>query len=102
MCFTAHLKTFRNLNHFCEPFFSNKTTNFDCKIILVEKEKEISRNEVIATHLNNYFNYTSKRLNMVCLKEIAYNDPLVNATEKYKNRSSIFKMKSSFKTTQLR
>ena len=68
----------------------------------MEKEKEISRNEVIVTHLNNYFNYTSKRLNMVCLKEIAYNDPLVNATEKYKNRSSIFKMKSSFKTTQLR
>ena len=62
----------------------------------MEKEKVVSRNEVIATHLNNYFNYTSKRLNMVCLKEIAYNDPLVNAIEKYKNHPSIFKIKSSF------
>ena len=29
----------KNFWKFCKPFFSNKTNNFDDKIILVEKEK---------------------------------------------------------------
>ena len=37
---------------FCKPFFSNKTNNFDDKIILVEKGKVVSKNEEIVTHFN--------------------------------------------------
>ena len=39
--------------NFWKPFFSNKT-NFDDKIILVEKG-DVSKNEEIANHFNNYF-----------------------------------------------
>ena len=36
---------------FCRPYFSNQTTNFDGKIILVEKGEVVSKNEEIATDL---------------------------------------------------
>ena len=49
---------------FYKPFFSNKTTNFTDKIILVEKGEVVSKNEEIATHFNNYFNDISKRVNI--------------------------------------
>ena len=30
---------------FCKPFFSNKTTNFNNEIILIEKGEIVSKNE---------------------------------------------------------
>ena len=43
----------KNFWKVCKSFFSNKT-NFDDKIILVEKG-DVSKNEEIANHFNNYF-----------------------------------------------
>ena len=48
---------------FCKTFFSNKT-NFDDKIILVEKGEVVSKNDEIATHFNKYFNNITKDLNL--------------------------------------
>ena len=55
-----HGASSKNFWKFCNPFFLNKTPNFDDKIILVEKEELVSKNEEIATHLNNYFNDITK------------------------------------------
>ena len=76
---------------FYKPFFSNKTTNFDDKIILVEKGEVVSKNEEIATHFNNYFNDITKGLNIKkwCISDKSSDDPLVNAIRKYENHPSI-------------
>ena len=88
---------------FCQPFFSNKTNNFDNKIILVEKVEVISKNEEIATHFNNYFNDITEGLNIKkwCISDYLCDNPLVNAIPKYENHPSIIKIKSSVQTTQL-
>ena len=80
---------------FCKPFFSNKTTNFDDKIILVEKGEVVSKNEEIATHFNNYFNDITKGLKIKkwCISDNLSDDPLVNAIRKYENNPSIIKIK---------
>ena len=49
---------------FCKTFFSNKTINFDDKIIFVEKGEVVSKNDEIATHFNKYFNNITKDLNL--------------------------------------
>ena len=97
-----HGASSKNLWTFSKPFFSNKTTNFDDKIILVEKGA-VSKNEEIATHFNNYFNDITKGLNIKkwCISDKLSDDLLVNAIRKYENHPSIIKIKSSVETTQL-
>ena len=46
----------KNFWIFCTPFFTNKTTNFNHKLILVENGERVSKNDEKATHLNDYFN----------------------------------------------
>ena len=88
---------------FCKPFFSNKTTNFIDKIILVEKGEAVSKNEEIATHFNNYFNDIIKGVNIKkwCISDTLPDDPLVNAIQKYESHPGIIKIKLSVETTQL-
>ena len=55
----------KHMPQFCKAFFSNKTTNFDVKIILVDNLLyQVSKNEEITTHFNNYFIDITKRLNI--------------------------------------
>ena len=98
-----HGASSKNFWKFCKPFFSNKTNNFDDKIILVEKGEVVSKNEEIATHFNNYFNDIDEGLNIKkwCISDKLSNDPLVNAIRIYENHPSIIKIKSSVETTQL-
>ena len=88
---------------FCKPFFSNKTSNFDDKIILVEKWEVVSKNEEIATHFNNYLNDITKGLNTKkwYISDKLSDGRLVNAVRKYQNHPGIIKIKSSAETTQL-
>ena len=97
-----HGASSKNFWKFCKPFFSNKTNNFDDKIILVEKGV-VSKNEKIATHFNNYFNDITEGLNIKkwSISDKLSDDPLVNAIRKYENHPSIIKIKSSVETTQL-
>ena len=85
----AHLlKTFGKL---CKPFFTNQITNFYDKIMLVENEKVVSKNEEIAHLFNTYFNDTTKGLKIERWQysNLPYEDPLVNAIRKYEMRPSI-------------
>ena len=88
---------------FCKPFFLNKATNFDDEIMLVDKGEVVSKNEEIATHLDNYFNDITKGLNIKkwCISDKLPDEPLVNAIRKYETHPSIIKIKSSVETTQL-
>ena len=76
-----HGASSKNFWKFFKPFFSNKTTSFDDKIILVEKGEVVSKDEEIATQFNNYFNDITKRLNIKkwSLSDKLSDDPLVNA-----------------------
>ena len=87
---------------FRKPYFSNETTDFDLKIILVEKEEVISKNEEIATHFYYYFNDITKVLNIkkLSISDELFDYPLKNAIRKYGNHESIIKIKSSVETTQ--
>ena len=98
-----HGASSKNFWKFCKPFFSNKTTNFDDKSILLENVEVVSKNEEIATHFNNYFSDITKRLNITkwCISDKLSDDPLANAIRKYENHPSIIKIKSSVETTQL-
>ena len=89
-----HGASSKNFWKFFKPFSSNKTTNFDNKIILVEKREVLSKNEEIATHFNNYFNDITKGLNVRkrCISDKLSDDPLVNAIRKYENHPSIIKI----------
>ena len=59
-----HDASSKNFWKFCKLFLSNKTNNFDDKIILVEKEEVVSKNEEIATDFNYYVNDITKGLNI--------------------------------------
>ena len=59
-----HDASSKNFWKLCKLFLSNKTNNFDDKIILVEKEEVVSKNEEIATDFNYYFNDITKGLNI--------------------------------------
>ena len=98
-----HGASSKNFWKFCKPFFSDKTNNLDDKIILVEKGEVVSKNEKIATHLNNYFNDITEGLNIKkwSISDKLSDNPLVNAIRKYENHPSIIKIKSSVETTQL-
>ena len=63
--------SFKNFWKFGKPFFSNKTNNFDDKIILVEKREVVSKNEKIKTHFSNYFHDITEGLNIKkwCISE---------------------------------
>ena len=53
-----HGASSKNFCKFCNTFFSSKSTNFDDKIIMLEKGEAVSKNEEIATHFNNSFKGT--------------------------------------------
>ena len=59
-----HGSSSKNFWKFCKPFFTNQITNFDDKIMLVENEKVVSKNEEIAYLFNTYFNDITKGLNI--------------------------------------
>ena len=98
-----HGASSKNFWKFCKPFFSNKTNNFDDKIILVEKGEVVSKNQKKATHFNDYFNDITEGLNSKkwSVSDKFSDDPHVNAIRKYENHPSIIKIKSSVETTQL-
>ena len=62
-----------------------------------------SKNEEIATHVNNYFNDITKGLNIKTffISDKLSDDQLVNAIWEYENHPSVIKIKSSVETTQL-
>ena len=98
-----HDASFKTFLKFCKPVFSNKTTHFNNKIILLEKGEVVSKNEEITTHFNNYFNDMIKGLTIKkwCISDKFSTDTLENAIGKYENHRSIIKMKSFVETTHL-
>ena len=70
-----------NVWKFCKPFFTNQSTNFDDKIMLIENEKVVSQNEEISYLFNTYFNYITKGLNIERWQtsNLTCKDPLVSA-----------------------
>ena len=48
-----HGASSKNFWKFCKLFFSNKTTDFNKKFILVEKGQVVCKNDEIPTHSNN-------------------------------------------------
>ena len=54
--YMPHGPSYKNFWKFCRSFFTNQITNFDDKIMLVEKEKAVSKNEEI------FSTYTSMTL----------------------------------------
>ena len=76
-----HRSSSKNLWKFWKPFFINQITNFDDKIMLVENEKVVSKNEEIAYLFNTYFSDITKGLNIErwSISNLPCKDPLVNA-----------------------
>ena len=54
----------KNFWKFCKHFFTNQITNFDDKVMLVENEKALFKNDEIAYLFNTYFNDITEGLNI--------------------------------------
>ena len=93
----------KNFWEFCKPFFTSQITNFDDKIMLVENEKVVSKNEEIAYLFNAYFNDITKGLNIErrLTSNLPCKDSLVNAIRNYEMHPGILKIKSVFKSIRL-
>ena len=88
----------------CKPFFSEKSTEMKEKIVLVENEDIIAKDQDIATVFNKFFcNITSslviKKWN---LNFSTYSDdPVINAIEKFKTHPSVISIKCRFNTKDI-
>ena len=76
-----HGSSSKNFWKFWKPFFTNQITNFDDRIILVENQKVVSKNEEIAYLFNTHFNDITKGLNIErwLTSNLPCKDLLVNA-----------------------
>ena len=98
-----HGSSSKNLWKFCKPFFTNKSTSFDGKIMLVKNEKVVCKNEEMACLFNTYLNDITKGLNTErwLISNLPCKDPLVNTVRKYQVHPSILKIKSVFQSIRL-
>ena len=76
-----HGSSSKNFWKFWKPFFTNQITNFDDRIILVENQKVVSKNEEIAYLFNTNLNDITKGLNIErwLTSNLPCKDLLVNA-----------------------
>ena len=75
-----HCSSSKHFWKFYKPFFTNQITNFDDKIMLVENEKVLFKNDEIAYLFNTYFNDITEGLNIKTWQcsSLPCEDPLVN------------------------
>ena len=91
-----HRSSSKNFWKFCKLFFTNQIANFDDKIILVENEMVVFKNEGIAYLFKTNFSDITKELSTERWQylNLPCEDPLVDAIRKYKIHPSILKIKS--------
>ena len=98
-----HGSSFESFWKLCKSFFTYQIISFEDKIMLVENEKVISRNEEIAYLFSTYLNDITKELNIErwLTSNFPCKDPLVNAIRKHEMHPTILKTESVCKSIRL-
>ena len=84
----------------CKPCFSNKHARGDSKIMLIENDKMLLKNEELAKEFNQYFGHITDSQDLyefpnekVCNRL----DDIDNIAYKFRNHPSIVKLKEQYK-----
>ena len=87
----------------CKPYFSNKHTRVDSKIMLIENEKALLKNEEVAKEFSQYFGHITDSLDFCEFPDVRVcegRDDIDNIVHKFRNHSSIIKIKERYKVKE--
>ena len=87
----------------CKPQFSNKHARGDSKIMLIENNKMLLRNEEVAKELNQYFEHNTDSLDLYEFPDVKVCeglDDIDNIFYKFRNHPSIIKIKERYKVKE--
>ena len=84
----------------CKPYFSNKHARGDSKIMLIENNKMLLKNEEVAKEFNQYFGHITDSLDLYDFpdeKVCGGLDDIDNIVYKFRNNPTIVKIKERYK-----
>ena len=83
-----------------KPYFSNKHSKGNSKILLIENNEILQKNEEVSDIFNRFFGKITKSLNLFDWPDLSYNnetDPINTIVKKYQNHPSISKIKQNYR-----
>ena len=87
----------------CKPYFSNKHARGDSKIMLIENDKMLLKNEEVAKEFNQYFGHITDSLDLYEFPDVRVcegRDDIDNIVYKFRNHPSIIKIKERYKVKE--
>ena len=87
----------------CKPYVSNKHAHRDSKIMLIENDKMLLKNEELAKEFNQYFGYITASLDLYEFPDVRVCeglDDIDNIVYKFRNYPSIIKIKERYKAKE--
>ena len=87
----------------CKPYFSNKHARGDSKIMLIENDKMLLKNEEVAKEFNQYFGHITDSLDLYEFPDVRVCeglDDIDNIVYKFRNHPSIIKIKERYKVKE--
>ena len=87
----------------CKPYFSNKHAPGDSKIMLIENDKMLLKNEEVVNKFNQYFGHITNFLDLYEFPDVRVcegRDDIDNIVYKFRNHPSIIKIKEQYKVKE--
>ena len=87
----------------CKPYFSNEHARGDSKIMLIENNKMLLKNEEVAKEFNQYFGHITDSLDLYEFPDVRVcegRDDIDNIVYKFRNHPSIIKIKERYKVKE--
>ena len=87
----------------CKPYFSNKHARGGSKIMLIENDKMLLKNEEVAKEFNQYFGHITDSLDLYEYPDVRVCegwDDIDNIVYKFRNHPSIIKIKEGYKVKE--
>ena len=87
----------------CKPYFSNKHARGYSKIMLIENDKMLLKNEEVVNKFNQYFGHITNFLDLYEFPDVRVcegRDDIDNIVYKFRNHPSIIKIKEQYKVKE--
>ena len=87
----------------CKQYFSNKHARGDSKIMLIENDKMLLKNEEVAKEFNQYFGHITDSYDLYEFPDVRVcegQDDIDDIVYKFRNRPSIIKIKERYKVKE--
>ena len=99
----SNTESSRPFSETCKPYFSNKHARGDSKIMLTENDKMLLKNEDVAKEFNQYFGHITDSPDLYEFPDVRVcegRDDIDNIVYKFRNQSSITKIKERYKVKE--